>query len=295
MKNIRTHSHAKLNLRLKVTGRRANGYHELSMLTVPIALRDTIEISIADGEGCELSVSGPMGAGVPSDESNLVVRGCRAFLEANGVSRFIQIHLTKEIPAGAGCGGGSSNVAAVLSVLHREVVGRTSDQIENDQLDTLALSLGADVPYFLRSSPAWITGIGEEIATASVSYLSNLPVLLVLGLPHSSTVQVYRALSMDESFEADPLQGFPESYPDLLEALENDLEDPAIGICPQIGECLSELRERFGRRASMTGSGSALFVLPHRQEREFSAAEQDSARKIAEKYGCSVLSTRILC
>jgi 4-diphosphocytidyl-2-C-methyl-D-erythritol kinase len=202
---------AKLNLGLRVLGRRPDGYHRLESLFVPIDLADDIEIEVERGrlpEGArdaridfELSVDAAESAGtaagaVPTDGRNLAVVAAREFLqqaaaatpscEGAGVCR-VRIRLRKRIPVGAGLGGGSSDAGAVLRALSQLV----SEGPSGPELFRVALEVGADVPFFLDPRPALVTGIGDEVTP--VEGFPEQSILLAnpgLGL---STAEVYAA------------------------------------------------------------------------------------------------------
>ncbi|MCB0329972.1 MAG: 4-(cytidine 5'-diphospho)-2-C-methyl-D-erythritol kinase [Bdellovibrionales bacterium] len=283
------HSPAKLNLRLKVTGRRPNGYHELSMLNVMLDLSDEIRIEQIPGDQVSLLVEGVHCSTVPGDSSNLVIKACEKLFSIAGERIGLQITLNKQIPAGTGCGGGSSNAAAVL----RTVNEMLSTPLSEESLVALSSEIGADVPYFIGHGSAWVGGIGEIVQYQRVSYLSALPCLLIVGLPHCSTAAVYERLRAQSEFESDPVEAYPDSYLALLSILENDLEPFASEIVPEIGKCLSELRGIFGGRCGVTGSGSALFVLPD-DSRSLSEREVAAASTVAEMAKGHLLSQRIL-
>jgi len=154
-------SPAKINLFLHVTGRKADGYHLLQSIFCPITLGDQLSVSVQTNSSRELVVqrSGDL-VHIP-EEIDLTVRACKAFYaHANiGMGYAVTIHVNKQIPEQAGLGGGSSNAAAVLRLLQRH----HQNPIEPEQLAAIGLTLGADVPFFLQDSSAFVEGIGEAI------------------------------------------------------------------------------------------------------------------------------------
>ena len=172
---------AKINLGLRIVGRREDGYHLLESLFVPIDLADRVAIEPRETGDLEFHLESDA-PGVPVDGSNLAARAARAFLGAAGIEAGLRLVLEKQIPVGAGLGGGSSDAAAVLRGLARIY----PDAISPLELRDLALRLGADVPYFLDPKPALVTGIGEEI--------EPLP-----GIPAFSLLLVYPGVPLATS------------------------------------------------------------------------------------------------
>lgn len=185
---------AKINLGLKILGRRSDGYHELESVFVPLSLADELELEVAPASEtqieCDVQSAQPTQLRVdevPRNSRNLAVRAAQTFLDAARVSARVRLRLRKRIPAAAGLGGGSSDAAAVL----RGLSGIFPDAFSGEELARLALGLGADLPFFLDPRCALVTGIGEKIAP-----LASLPELVLLlanpGEP-LATAEVYRA------------------------------------------------------------------------------------------------------
>jgi len=178
---------AKINLCLHITGRRADGYHELESLFVPVpGLADSLEISPApSGSGCRIEPELP---DCPL-ERNLVHRAWAAYAKATGFAPDVLVRLTKRIPTGAGLGGGSSDAAAMLRWLQAKA-GAAS--LGAPDLNALAATIGADVPFFLVSGPALATGIGEKLTTIALD-LSAFTLVLALPEARISTPWAYAA------------------------------------------------------------------------------------------------------
>jgi len=180
---------AKLNLGLRVVGRRDDGYHLLESLFVPLELADRVRVEAEPAAVTSISVTMLGRAGdVPAGDDNLVTRAARAFLGAAGITARIALTLDKQIPVGAGLGGGSSDAAAVLCALAQQFANELSIQA----LAAVAVRLGADVPFFLDPRPAWVTGIGEQIEP--IREFPALDVLLATPAPPLATADVFRAL-----------------------------------------------------------------------------------------------------
>ncbi len=252
---------AKLNLTLNVTGRRADGYHLLHSLVVFAGAHDVItarEPTGDDGADLSLTLSGPFAGALEPDADNLVLRAARALGRKAGVPARASLHLVKNLPVASGIGGGSSDAAATLRVLHRLWDLALEEQI----LHELAASLGADVPVCLRPAPRLMSGIGEILQP--VPPMPDCAILLVNPGVALSTRDVFEARRAPFSQPA----AMPPSWPDAaslaasLAQGANDLEAPAIGLCPLIGETLRWLAGRPGALLSrMSGSGATCFAL----------------------------------
>jgi 4-diphosphocytidyl-2-C-methyl-D-erythritol kinase len=239
---------AKLNLGLRILGRRADGYHELESVFAPLDLADRIELEIGEAERPEVTLSlAGAAAGVPDDATNLAVQAAAEFLAAAGLARAVRIRLTKSIPAAAGLGGGSSDAGAVL----RALAASFPDALGAPALAHLALELGADVPYFLAPRPARVGGIGERIQP--LADFAPLACLLANPGVRLSTAAVFAA------FDAHPASSPPALDPELGLDLANDLEPAALRLCPAIAPLRERLRAAGARAVGLSGSGPTLF------------------------------------
>ncbi len=247
---------AKINLYLHITGRRSDGYHLLDSLIVFAALGDTIEVYADDD--LSLTIEGPFAAAIPHGRDNLVLRAAQALADAAGVKARAHIRLIKRLPVASGIGGGSADAAAALKTLAALWKVRPADE----DLDRLALALGADVPVCLRSTPSFVSGVGEEIASAP----ALPPVWMVLanaGTP-LATADVFRRrtgpFSPPARFADTPADA--DALADLLAERRNDLTDPAVNLAPIIGSVLANLEALPGALLSrMSGSGATAFAL----------------------------------
>ncbi len=244
---------AKVNLFLHVTGRRADGYHLLNSLAVFAAVGDELHVGL--DEGLWLELDGPFADGLRTVQDNLVMRAARTLASQRGVPPRAFIRLVKHLPVASGVGGGSADAAATLRALAR--LWRV-DEAGPD----LAVGLGADVPVCLRSRPAVMGGIGEKLSPAPV--LPPCGLLLVNPGLHVATPEVFRARTGGFSLPA----RLPSRWPDVaamaadLRPLGNDLERPAIGLCPGIADVLAAMRQLPAcALARMSGSGATCFGL----------------------------------
>jgi 4-diphosphocytidyl-2-C-methyl-D-erythritol kinase len=249
---------AKINLFLQVLGRRDDGYHELRTLMSCLGLHDTLVFRMGT-PGNTLTCSDPR---IPCNENNLALKAALLFnrvlaAETAVAPQNVAIELIKRIPAGAGLGGGSSDAAAVLNHLNRYYHYPLSD----GRLHALALSLGADVPFFLQGRPAIATGIGEHLEP----YGGLLPWGVVVVFPGFgiSTAEVFKNLNLALTKCEKRLRYFPFKYGkfDIVRHLCNDLESVAAHRFPIIETIKKELLNQGAMGALMTGSGSAVFGL----------------------------------
>jgi 4-diphosphocytidyl-2-C-methyl-D-erythritol kinase len=268
---------AKINIFLRITGRRPDGYHLLDSLMVPISLYDEIDLE-ARGVGCgawtekdpiTVTCDDPL---LPADETNLAYKAAALLGKETGVNARIVIALRKRIPAGAGLGVGSSDAAAVLKGLNVLL----SLGFNEDRLRTLASQLGADVPFFIPCRPARVQGIGEILTP-----LPPLPVkwFVIIAPPFGvSTPWAYRRFD-ELLLQTDAVGNFALAKGHWPETglFVNDLERAVIPAHPLIGELKARLLQSGAKAASMSGSGSAVFGMFH----NYSLAEQ-AAKMLGE-------------
>ena len=251
---------AKVNLGLRIVGRRADGYHELESLFVPIDLADAIALRIESAAAPEvrLAITGDA-PGAPPGGDNLAVRAAHAFLAQGGVRARVAIGLTKRTPVAAGLGGGSSDAAAVLRGLAlafpAAVAGRA--------LEEIALALGADVPFFLDPRPSWVTGIGEQ--REPVSGVPPLTLLLANPGEALATAEVFRAFDAIASplaRRSEAPRALAREFTDdaaLAARIRNDLEAPAVRLCPPMARLRAQLSAAGARAVGMSGSGATVY------------------------------------
>ncbi len=247
---------AKVNLTLRITGRRADGYHLLDSLVVFGPAADVLHGDVATG--FSLRVEGPFAAGLQAEPDNLVLRAARALAAAAGRPVGAALVLEKHLPVASGIGGGSADAAAALRLLCRLWDIRPSEAV----LHGLALALGADVAVCLASRPARMRGVGEILSP--VPHVPRCGLLLANpGVP-VATADVFRARTGPFS----PAMPDPGPWPDaasLAQALSgqgNDLEAAALAVAPGITPVLTALRTLPGCLiARMSGSGATCFAL----------------------------------
>ncbi len=235
---------AKINWSLRILSKRDDGFHELETVFQQISLHD--QLTIEPSETLTLTCSD---ASIPVDDTNLIMRAARA-LGAPATS----IHLEKQIPAGGGLGGGSSNAAATLLALDRMFAMHTS----RDRLHEIASSLGSDVPFFLVGGTAYATGRGEILSP--LPPVAHVPLVLVLPEERVLTKDAFASIC-DYSAPAGIERYRQAIGHDLFseqELMTNDFEKGVFSRLPQLGRWRQQLLESGAVWAGMTGSGSTL-------------------------------------
>jgi len=250
---MRIRAPAKVNLSLKVVGKRRDGYHLIDTIMVPVSLYDEIEIARAK-PGAKLSVvcDDPK---IPSDKRNLAYQAAELLLGKDAVRRPVSIHIKKHIPAGAGLGGGSSDAAAVLVGLNRLLRLRKSRR----ELLALAARLGADVPFFIARRPARARGIGERLSPFHLPRRLWL-VIVYPGFP-VATAWAYRSLSFKLTKNIEKTSLNSQVWPLRGRAIElvNDLEKPVFRRYPKVARLKRKLAQAGAAGTLMSGSGSSVF------------------------------------
>lgn len=275
---MRTICPAKINLTLRILGKRPDGYHEIDSIVARVGLHDELSASPRRDSELRLTCDAP---GVPVDESNLVLRAARKLMERAGrAPGGVDFALRKRIPAGAGLGGGSSNAAGALRLLN-ELWGLGWSR---ERLAEVGAEVGSDVPLFLHGPVCRIRGRGELV--------ENLPwraagwVGLILPELHCGTREVYAAVRR----EAIPAgrewpwdagaRGGEVSAGGLAAFLHNDLREAAFAATPGLADVHERLERLGGGPVALTGSGSGLFQLFDEREAASGFAEAARALKL---------------
>lgn len=262
---------AKINLFLHVVGRRADGYHLLQSVFVPIDWADTLHVErLPDGRLERVD----LGPALPTDD--LCLRAARALQQASGTAWGARIHVDKQLPWGAGLGGGSSDAATTLIALNR----LWGLDWPRPRLAELGLRLGADVPFFLGRGPAFVEGIGERLTPMHVPALplavvkppQSLPTPEIFGHPalKRDTEPVMISGSFDGAAQAAAAPGqsargagavnWPAEWGVVSGGFgRNDLQPPAEDRCPAVADAVAWLVRHYGN-GRMSGSGSAAFA-----------------------------------
>lgn len=276
---LKCHAPAKVNLSLKIVGRRADNYHLLDSIFVPVdTLFDELTVTLTSGAP-SVKMSSNLDEMTDSD-SNLCSKAAKAYFKMTDIAVNCHIHLVKNIPIGAGLGGGSSDAAAILKMLNSHY-----QKLTFDELHKLALSLGADVPFFLVSRPSHVRGIGEIIepfdcraklhllvlsppfAVSTPWAFKHLDPSVIGNNPSNSSSKIVDALKNDDILTAAKL-------------LANDFESLLFEKFPAYYVWQEFLLKYDALHVGISGSGSSFFALFH------SAEKLDAAKKIfKEKFG----------
>ena len=270
---MRVKARAKINWTLDILGQREDGYHLMDMLMQSVSLADTITLTPAS----EVTITTGGYPKLPANERNLAYRAAIALQNATNCRNGAAIHVEKRIPVGAGMGGGSADAAGVLAGLNQ--LWKTG--LNQQELEAIGLTLGADVPFCLRGGLTRTTGIGEKMVSLPCSRLYDLVV-----------IQPCRGLSTGEVFTAyhekadipRPATGAAQLALEngdaalLAESLGNVLQAVSQDMRPPIGDAIAALKQRGAIAALMTGSGSAVFGVFESEEDAREAARSLRSR-----------------
>ncbi|WP_339028056.1 4-(cytidine 5'-diphospho)-2-C-methyl-D-erythritol kinase [Bradyrhizobium symbiodeficiens] len=256
---------AKVNLSLRVVGRRADGYHDLESV---VAFADCADrLTLEPGGELKLTTTGPLAAACGDTADNLVFKAARLLTDAVPNLKLGAFALDKVLPVAAGIGGGSADAAAALRLL-----ARLNDlSLDDPRLQKVALATGADVPVCLFSRACDMTGVGEQLLPLA---LPSMPCVMVNPRVPVATKDVFQELGLRNgellvgATSVLRAPAWPEEggsiadWVDVLETVANDLEEPALRIEPVIGEVLEALRGSAGvKLARMSGSGATCFAI----------------------------------
>ncbi len=269
---------AKVNLSLRVVGRRADGYHDLESV---VAFADCADrLTLEPGGELKLTTTGPLAAACGDTADNLVLKAARLLAEAVPGLKLGAFALDKVLPVAAGIGGGSADAAAALRLL-----ARLNDlSLDDPRLQKVALATGADVPVCLVSRACDMTGVGEQLLPLS---LPSMPCVMVNPRVPVATKDVFQELGLRNGelrvgvTDVIRAPAWPEEggstadWVAVLERVPNDLEAPALRIQPVIGEVLEALRCTAGvQLARMSGSGATCFAIYGAANEAHAAAER---------------------
>ena len=259
---------AKINLGLCVKDKRPDGFHNIVSLFQTVSLYDELIIDHKNESG--LSCDMP---GVPLDGTNLVLRAERAFCDHFGIDTRLHYTLTKQIPSGAGLGGGSTDAAAAI----RGCAKFHDIGSDNDTLRTIAENVGSDVPFLINGGTALVTGRGEHIVP--IPWLYNFTYVIVYPAVSISTAWAYGHVTTHDSVFTPCeamlerlLMGEDVSADEFCETIVNDFEIPVIGAHPEIAKLKSHIMDSGARRSVMSGSGSAVIGICDSQDDASKAA-----------------------
>ena len=262
---------AKVNLRLEVLRKRADGYHEIRTIVQRISLSDTLRISLRERDGISLISDSPR---LPIGEGNLAYRAASSLLEETKANVGIELTIRKEIPISSGLGGGSSNAASTLMGLNRILRLNLSKK----RLMEIGARIGADIPFFILEKTAIATGIGEKLQPLEIR--PSVWFLLVNPGWEVSTKWAYEGLNFELTKQPFHIK-LPPFFNDIgqvARVLHNDLESVTIAAYPEIQGIKGELLSHGAEGSLMTGSGPTVFGIFSHKGRAKSAYRELSAQ-----------------
>ncbi|KAL2652797.1 hypothetical protein R1flu_020925 [Riccia fluitans] len=282
--NITLFSPSKINVFLRITGKRPDGYHDLASLFHVISLGDIIKFSISPSKTKDSLTTSAVG--VPLDEKNLIIRALNLYRKKTGSSTYFWIHLDKRVPTGAGLGGGSGNAATALWAANQLTGGLATEK----ELQEWSGEIGSDIPFFFSTGAAYCTSRGEVVKNIPSPLSLSTPMVLMKPEEECGTADVYKALRLEDCSTADPEKLLKSIMEDGItqSVCVNDLETPAFKVLPS----LKQFKERIaaasrGRYQAvfMSGSGSTIVGVGDSQPPEFLYdEEQYSSVFISEAY-----------
>lgn len=257
--NTSVKAYAKINLALNVYDRKEDGYHNIDMVTIPLDLHDIIELELLP-KGYESYITSDDDS-LPTDESNLSNKAFRKMKDKFHIDKNVLIHIYKRIPMCAGLGGGSADAAAVINATLKAIKLKPSQ----DDLISLASSIGADVSFCLYNKPARCRGIGEKLDFITLK--KRYHVLLIKPNEGVSTALAYQTF---DELETKPqlsnierlIEGLKIGDEKIIaEEMKNSLQECAIKIVPEINNIIDTLKKDGFPLTMMSGSGSTVFCM----------------------------------
>lgn len=277
---------AKINLSLRVLGKRDDGFHEIETVFQTVSLHDQLKFSKTEDERLGLSCDD---SNIPVDENNLIIRAAKALREKFNIKRGAKIHLKKRIPSPGGLGGGSSDAAiALLGLAHLWKI-----KTDKDELEMIGKSLGADVPFFFTGGTALGTGLGTEI-----NLLEDAPkkeILIVTPNVNVATAEAYKSLNAKRLTKKSSASILARSrwrgmVADSIQSkLHNDFESVIFRLQPEIERVKEALIASGSNGALMSGSGASVFGFFDNIETRVRAIVQLSQEKSWRVFACSTV------
>ena len=252
---MKSHPNCKINLGLHVVRKRPDGYHDLETIFLPVHdLCDELEITPTEGSATVVRQEGIVLDNAPDD--NLCMKAYRLLQEEFGIPP-VEILLRKNIPFGAGLGGGSSDAAFTLKMLN----DMFSLGLSVDDLEQRAARLGADCAFFIQNRPAYATGIGDQLEPLDIDLSSYRIVIEIPPNEHVSTREAYAGLHLQSGNRPDLRQAVRQPVSQWRDIIVNDFEASVFPAHPAIAALKEDMYRRGALYACMTGSGAAVFGL----------------------------------
>jgi len=272
-------SPAKVNLRLEILNKRKDGYHELRTVFQKISLHDTLHFSLKKEKGISIATDHP---NLPVGKTNLVYQAAQSMLKASDYQGGVHIEIKKQIPLGAGLGGGSSNAATTLKALNQLLKRSLSKR----KLMEMGLEIGADVPFFIWEGAAIGSGIGEKLKKVT---LPDLQYVLIYPNFEVSTRWAYQNFVLTNQRIHFNLHKFLKTPEGISSILFNHLEEVVSRKYPQIEVMKNSLLSRGALGALMTGSGPTVFGLF--QDDKSATGAYEKIKKMVARRGWVVFKT----
>ncbi len=274
----RISSYGKINLGLWVLGKRPNGYHNIYTVMHTISLKD--EITIKPSPYLKVKSSSSL---IPENEKNIVFKAAKLFEEYTGIPQNYEIMIFKNIPVGAGLGGGSSNAAAILKKLNE----LSKNPLTEEELYRLAEKIGADVPFFIKGGMAIAEGKGEKLKHFEKSLQRNI--FIIYPNIQVSTERIYNLINeklLTKEEKINIIDSLLAEYEidKYLEGLENTLGEVAQELYPEIKEVLNTLNY-LGYKGHVSGSGSSVFSF---------GSPSEEVKKACELRGWKMFETELI-
>ncbi len=271
-------AYGKINLSIDVIGKRADGYHQLDMIMLPIDLYDVVEMEVSEQMEYQCNIE------MPYDEHNIVYKAVELMRRRFGFKENFRIILTKNIPMQAGLAGGSADAATVMRLINQLLDLKQT----KEQLASLGKQIGADVPFCVYGCPARVQGIGEQVTPFKLE--QGYDVLLIKPEAGISTKTCFELTDKENLVhpDMDKLQQAFINHQPFAHLLGNSLQPAAIKMLPQIAEILNDCKQQGYDNSLMTGSGSTCFVIV-----EQGTNLDDFVRRMQKKYDF-VYKTRLL-
>lgn len=277
--SITRKAYAKVNLALDVIRRRDDGYHEVRMIMQTVGLHDTLTFTKCEKSGITITTDK---AELPVDESNLIYKAAKLIMETHSIEQGVKIELQKKIPMAAGMAGGSTDAAAVFHGMNEMFeLGMTEDE-----MCTLGVKIGADVPYCIQGGTALAEGIGEILT--KIKEAPSCFVLIAKPDVDVSTKYVYENLHVNDLSRhpnIDRIKAAIEAGDlyEMAECMENVLETVTVKAYPVIEEIKRFMKEQGALKALMSGSGPTVFGIFEREEKAQAAYEALKPMNLAKQ------------
>ena len=256
MKSLTLKAYAKINVGLRITGQRDDGYHSIMTLYQTVNIYDEVKLNLKDEQGVTFNWHGEK---VPDGDDNICSKAANSFFKFIGEEKSVNIELEKTLPVGSGLGGGSSDAACVIRGLNELLDAKLS--IKN--MEEIASELGADIPFFIRGGCQYAEGIGDELSPGELS--EEWVLLLVVPDIHIDTSWAYEGihpLSLTRNINDVNLASFPHNGDAKNRKMfRNDFEPLVFSKYPEIGDIKKGLLRSEAEFASLSGSGSAVYGL----------------------------------